>query len=107
MEPCRFDRVPARARLYWRVFHWLFLRVTSMKRPRVLLADDHTLFRQGLAKLLDSEIEIVGAVEDGRALLVEARKLRPDLLLVDISMPLLNGLDAVRQLKKDMPDIRV
>src|SRR6476660_8756877 len=76
------------------------------KRPRVLLADDHTLFRQGLARLLESEVEIVGAVEDGRALISMTRKLKPDLLLVDVSMPLLNGLDAVRQLKKEMPTIR-
>ena len=77
-----------------------------MKRPRVLLADDHTIFRQGLAKLLESDVEIVGAVEDGRALLAQTRKLKPDLLLVDISMPLLNGLDAVRQLKKEIPGVR-
>jgi DNA-binding NarL/FixJ family response regulator len=78
-----------------------------MKRPRVLLADDHTIFRQGLARLLESDVEIVGAVEDGRALLALTRKLKPDLLLVDISMPLLNGLDAVRQLKKELPGVRV
>ena len=77
-----------------------------MKRPRVLLADDHTIFRQGLAKLLESDVEIVGAVEDGRALLAQTRKLKPDLLLVDVSMPLLNGLDAVRQLKREMPGVR-
>jgi DNA-binding NarL/FixJ family response regulator len=77
-----------------------------MKLPRVLLADDHTIFRQGLAKLLESDVEIVGAVEDGRALLAQTRKLKPDLLLVDISMPLLNGLDAVRQLKKEIPGVR-
>src|SRR5262245_6518438 len=77
-----------------------------MKFPRVLLADDHTLFRQGLARLLESEVEIVGAVEDGRALLAQTRKLKPDLLLVDVSMPLLNGLDAVRQIKRELPSIR-
>lgn len=76
-----------------------------MKRPRVLLADDHTLFRQGLAKLLEGEIEIVGAVEDGRALLAAASKLKPDLVLLDISMPLLNGLDAARHLRKETPNL--
>ena len=77
-----------------------------MKRPRVLLADDHTLFRLGLKKLLEPDVEVVGAVEDGRALLAAVPKLKPDLVLVDISMPLLNGLDAMRQLKKSFPELR-
>ena len=78
-----------------------------MKRPRVLLADDHRLLREAFARLLESHCDIVGAVADGRALLEAVPQLRPDIVVVDIAMPLLNGLDAVRQLKRDIPEIRV
>lgn len=78
-----------------------------MKRHRVLLADDHTLVIEGIKKLLEPHFDLVGAVEDGRALLVAAAELRPDVILADISMPLLNGLDAVRQLKKSLPTAKV
>lgn len=67
-------------------------------RPRVLIAEDHALVREGLRMLLSSEVEVVDTVEDGRALLGAAERLRPDIILLDISMPLLNGLDAARQL---------
>ncbi|HEX5084703.1 MAG TPA: response regulator transcription factor [Blastocatellia bacterium] len=72
-----------------------------MSQPRVLLADDHTIVAEGLRSLLEDEFEFVGAVSDGRALLDAARKLEPDVIVADISMPLLNGLDAARQLKRD------
>ena len=65
-----------------------------MKHPRVLLADDHTLLLEAFRNLLEPEFEIVDAVEDGRALLSAAAKLNPDVILLDISMPLLNGLEA-------------
>jgi len=71
-----------------------------MKRPRLLLADDHTMFSQGLQSLLEDEFDLVGAVADGQALVAAATKLDPDVIVVDISMPLMNGFDAVRQLKK-------
>lgn len=71
-----------------------------MKRPRVLLADDHKIVTEGLRSLLDPEFELVGIVEDGRALVASAKKLNPDVVVADISMPLLNGIEAVRQLKK-------
>ncbi len=71
-----------------------------MNRPKILLADDHTIVIEGLRHLLEAEFELVGAVGDGRALLSAAEKLRPDVIVTDISMPLLNGLEAVRQLKK-------
>jgi DNA-binding NarL/FixJ family response regulator len=74
-----------------------------MKRPRVIMADDHSLILAGLRKLVEAECEVVAAVEDGRALLEAARRLNPDLILLDISMPLLNGLDAARQLIKLAP----
>ena len=78
-----------------------------MRRPRLLLADDHTLVLEGFRKLLESEFELVGAVEDGRALVAAAQKLRPDVILLDISMPLLNGIEAARQLKKLVPDTKL
>jgi DNA-binding NarL/FixJ family response regulator len=78
-----------------------------MKRPRVLLADDHRLLREAFVKLLEPECDVVGAVTDGRALLEAAPKLRPDVVVVDIAMPLLNGLDAAKQLKRAMPGVKV
>jgi len=74
-----------------------------MGRTRILLADDHTMLCAGLAKLLEPYYEVVGSVEDGRALLNAADELKPDVVLLDIGMPLLNGLDAARELKKRTP----
>jgi DNA-binding NarL/FixJ family response regulator len=78
-----------------------------VKRPRVLLADDHRLLREAFVKLLEPNCDVVGAVSDGRALLEAAPKLRPDVVVVDIAMPQLNGLDAARQLKRAMPAVKV
>ncbi|MGH9846028.1 MAG: response regulator [Blastocatellia bacterium] len=72
-----------------------------MSKTKVLLADDHTIVAEGLRSLLEDDFDLVGTVNDGRALLKAAHELRPDVIVVDISMPLLNGLDAVRQLKRD------
>jgi DNA-binding NarL/FixJ family response regulator len=69
-----------------------------MKRWKVLIADDHSMVIDGLRSLLEPEFEVVGAVNDGRAVLPEVRKLHPDVVVIDISMPLLNGLDCTRQL---------
>jgi len=69
-----------------------------MKRPKVLIADDHSMVIDGLRSLLEPEFEVVGAVNDGRAVLPAVRKLQPDVVVIDISMPLLNGLDCTRQL---------
>ena len=71
-----------------------------MKRTRLLLADDHKIILDGLRSLLESEFEIVGTAGDGRALVAAMEQLRPDVIVVDISMPLLNGIEAVRQIKK-------
>jgi DNA-binding NarL/FixJ family response regulator len=71
-----------------------------MKRTRVLLADDHKIVLDGLKSLLEPEFELVGTVGDGRALVSAVQQLRPDIIVVDISMPLLNGIEAVRQIKK-------
>ncbi|HTY85828.1 MAG TPA: response regulator transcription factor [Candidatus Acidoferrum sp.] len=78
-----------------------------MKRPRILLADDHRLVAEGLRSLLQPEFELVGVVEDGRALVQTARQLLPDVIVADIGMPKLNGLEALIQLKKDHPGVKV
>src|SRR5690349_9191611 len=78
-----------------------------MKRPRVLLADDHTLLLEAFQKLLAEECDVVGTVSNGHALLEAAARLRPDIAVVDIGMPLLNGIDATRRLKQLHPDIRI
>src|SRR5881397_4197933 len=79
----------------------------DMSLPRVLLADDHTLLLDAFEKLLAEECDVVGAVSNGHALLEAAAKLRPDVVVVDIAMPLLNGIDAARRLRQLHPDIRI
>jgi DNA-binding NarL/FixJ family response regulator len=78
-----------------------------VSRPRVLLADDHRVVSEGLKRLLADDFELVGIVEDGRALVAAAKDLRPDVIVADITMPHLNGIDAMPQLKKDNADIKV
>ncbi|BFU88900.1 MAG: hypothetical protein NTAFB01_00870 [Nitrospira sp.] len=78
-----------------------------MTRLRILMADDHSLVLAGLRRLVEEEGDVVGTVEDGRALIEQAQRLRPDLIFLDISMPLLNGLDAARQLTKLVPDSKL
>ena len=78
-----------------------------MNAPRILLADDHRMVGEGLKKLLSSEFDVVGLVEDGLALIDAAKKLDPDIILADISMPRLDGLKALVQLKKDNPRVKV
>jgi len=76
-------------------------------KPRILLADDHRIVAEGLRSLLEPEFELLKIVENGRALVDASEKLRPDVIIVDISMPLLNGIEAVRQIKKGNKDIKV
>ncbi|MDF0676583.1 MAG: response regulator transcription factor [Nitrospira sp.] len=78
-----------------------------MSKPRVLLADDHALVLEGFKKLLEEHCQVVGCVEDGRSLLDVAKRLRPDIVVLDISMPQLNGLDAARRLRKIVPQARL
>jgi len=78
-----------------------------MTKPRVLLADDHALLLGAFEKLLAGECEIVGQVGDGRALVEAAEQLKPDVVVLDISMPLLNGLEAGRQIKQKLGDVKL
>jgi len=78
-----------------------------MNRPRVLLADDHRMLTDALKNVLEPRCEVVGTVSDGRALLDAAAKLNPDIIVLDIAMPRLNGLDAGRQLKAKMPGVKL
>jgi DNA-binding NarL/FixJ family response regulator len=73
----------------------------------VLLADDHQIIVEGLRSLLTPEFEVVGTVGDGRALVAQAAALRPDVMVVDISLPLLNGIEAIRQIIKAEPHARI
>jgi len=78
-----------------------------MLPPRVLLADDHRLLLEAFHKLLEPTVTVVGEVADGHALLEAASRLRPDIIVLDIGMPLLNGFEAGRQIKKKMPEVRL
>jgi len=78
-----------------------------MKRARILLADDHVLTLEGIRAVLEPHHEIVGTATDGRALLNAALRLKPDLIVLDITMPLLNGVDAAVQIKKDLPEVKL
>jgi len=78
-----------------------------MRAPRVLLADDHALLLGAFEKLLAAECEIVGQASDGRALVAAAEKLKPDVIVLDIAMPLLNGLEAGRQIKRKLRDVKL
>jgi DNA-binding NarL/FixJ family response regulator len=75
--------------------------MTPSRRPRVLLADDHLMVAEALRSLLSSEFDLVGVVEDGRALLEAAGRLRPDVVVADVTMPHLNGIDALVRLRQD------
>jgi DNA-binding NarL/FixJ family response regulator len=78
-----------------------------MNRPRVLLADDHPLVLAALRSLLEAECEVVGAVSDGRELVEAASRLEPEVIVLDISLPSLNGIDAARQIKKAQPETKI
>jgi DNA-binding NarL/FixJ family response regulator len=78
-----------------------------MRRPHVLLADDHVLLMDAFRKLLEPEFEVVGTVTDGKTLVAMATHLRPDLIVLDLGLPLLNGMDAGRKLKMLMPKTRL
>jgi DNA-binding NarL/FixJ family response regulator len=78
-----------------------------MTRPRVLLADDHQMLAEALKSVVEPSCQVVGTVSDGRALLEAAARLQPDIVVLDIGMPQLNGLDAGRQLKHSLPKVKL
>lgn len=81
--------------------------MNQVSKPRVLMADDHSIVLTGVRKLIEDRCEVVGTVDNGWALIEDAERLRPDLILLDISMPLMNGLDAARQIKKLCPETKL
>jgi DNA-binding NarL/FixJ family response regulator len=82
-------------------------RIGERSRPHLLIADDHAIFAESLRVLLEKTYLVVGIVADGRALVSEATRLKPDVVVVDVGMPLLNGLDAARRLREQAPNIKL
>ncbi len=78
-----------------------------MKRPRILIADDHSLVLKGITGLLDKKYELVGMAENGKDLVDAAARLRPEVVILDISMPVMNGIDAAREIKRTLPATKV
>jgi len=79
----------------------------STSRSRILIADDHTLVAELCKKLLQAEFDVVGTACDGRALVRMATDLKPDVIVVDVAMPILNGLDAGQQIKERLPAVKL
>ena len=78
-----------------------------MTRPRLMIADDHTILVEAICKLLDHDYDVVATVSDGRSLLERAPQVNPDVIIVDVGMPLMNGLDAGIRLKQEMPNVKL
>ena len=78
-----------------------------MNRPKVLLADDHPIVIEGLRHILEADFEIVSVAQDGPSLVAEAEKWKPDVIVTDITMPLLNGIEAARQILKADPKAKI
>lgn len=78
-----------------------------MSKPRILLADDHMLILDGLRHLLERHYDLVGTVQDGHSVVDAARQFQPDLVLLDVAMPVLNGLQAGRRLREQMPNVKL
>ena len=79
----------------------------NTSKARILLADDHVLVAEGLRKLLEVEYELVGVVQDGREVVLCAARMQPELVLLDITMPLLNGIEAAQQMQREVPSAKV
>lgn len=79
---------------------------TNSRVPRILIADDHAIVAESLRSLLEKTCQVVGIVQDGRELLIEGPKLKPDVIVIDIGMPLLNGLNAAERLVQSLPQTR-
>ena len=76
-------------------------------RPRILLADDHSITLAGIRSVIEKEYDVAGEVTDGRTLITETLKLRPDVVILDVSMPLLNGIEAAKQIKQSWPSAKL
>jgi DNA-binding NarL/FixJ family response regulator len=79
---------------------------SNTSRPSVLIADDHAIFAESLRVYLEKTFVIIGVVVDGRAMLDEAIRLKPDVIISDVAMPLLNGLDAARRIREQVPNVK-
>jgi DNA-binding NarL/FixJ family response regulator len=90
-----------------RLLHKLCYIAPVINRPRILIADDHNLVAELCKTLLETEFNVVGTVSNGRALVRAAAELKPDVIVVDVAMPVLNGLDAGRQVKEALPAVKV
>ena len=84
-----------------------FINASVNHRPRVLLADDHTMLLDAFQRLLETECEIVGTASDGRALIELAIKTKPEVIILDIAMPRLNGIEAAAQLRRKLPEVKI
>ena len=78
----------------------------NSSRPRILIADDHAMFAETLSTYLDKVFTVIGVVADGRAMLKEAIRLRPDVVVTDVAMPVLNGLDAAQRIREHVPKVK-
>lgn len=78
-----------------------------MSKPRLLIAEDHTLVLEGYQRILEPHFDLIGTAEDGRTLVMLALRLQPDVVLIDISMPEMNGFEAARQVKKEVPKAKI
>ena len=78
-----------------------------VSRPRLLLADDHNILLEEIRKLLEKDYELIGSAADGRTLVADASRLQPDLIVLDISMPVLNGIEAARRIREQAPNAKI
>lgn len=76
-------------------------------RSRILLGDDHSLMLEGIRRLLEADYDLVGSAEDGTAIVREAIRLKPDIIVLDISMPILNGIDAAKEIRRELPNAKL
>ena len=83
--------------------------IMDTEKKKIVIAEDHTILREGLKALLlsSTELEVVGEAEDGREAVKLASELAPDLILMDLSMPRMNGIEAIKEIKKRRPDIKI
>jgi DNA-binding NarL/FixJ family response regulator len=79
----------------------------TIKRPTVLLADDHAIVAEGLRRVLETNYEVIGVVSNGQAVLAAAEQFKPDVIVLDVSMPSLNGIEAARRIHKTSQNVKI